>query len=797
MAAALLWARTNVRSQWRSALLVVLIAGLCGGLAMAALAGARRTTTSFNRFVRSTKDLNIFVAAPDRPTADLASDVLRRSLDPSLVVEIEFMAAKPTTLDKSDEVSLSVIGDLTDTTGTRTVSIPKIVAGELPTGARDIAVNDLAAQRFGVRPGARLDMVGYSPDAYQACSEDPSACTPDVALGEVTVSGILRYPGDLSPEATGSLAIEVSRALTRSWLPLIAGQQWISGTFVSSPDAREQLGATLTVAIGPDRLDGEFADVFMDTNAVGDPERVQGALDVERNGLLILGLIAGLAGLVAVPQALARHRASASTEEYRLRALGWTRRNQARASTIWSALLGLVAGVTAIAIAIAISPLFPIGLAGQAEPSPGVDADWPVLLLGALVTLVVMLGAGALVSSRHERAHTSRQGRLARVFSVSRPVPATAGRFLLDAGRISAVARTTLTAAVFGVAMIACAATVIRSQDYLVSRPALYGAPWDLQGAVFGEAPDPDALSALNEDGGVAASALLTGGRIDVDGDEIGAVAIEQLEGSIEPTILDGRTIHDDGEVVFGPAVMDSHDLHLGDTVTVGSSDSVGELTIVGIGVPVSVGSYSSEVGAILMPSDYERYGTASTIENEGGLELAVRLAPGADITAVRSQMAGITGGFERVIGESFRPARILNMSRVRSVPQIIEAFAALLTLLVFVHSLATVASRRRHDLSVLRALGMRSGQARHVLWWNGGIVGAMAVAIGLPVGVVGGRLLWHAFANSVDSVYAPRSPWILLALVAVGLFVVSVGSGAALSRRAVPHSIAPLLRSE
>jgi MacB-like periplasmic core domain/FtsX-like permease family len=797
MTAALLWARANLRSQWRSAVLVVLIAGLCGGLAMAALAGARRTTTSFNRFVRATKDVNIFVATPDRATADLASDALRRTIDPDLVIEIELMAAKPTTLDKSDEVSLSVVGDLTDTTAPRTVAMPKVVAGELPTGARDIAVNELAAKQFGVGRGDHLDMVGYSPAAYETCWSDPSGCAPDVVLGEVTVSGILRYPGDLSPEAAGALGIELSRALTRSWVPLLAGQQWISGTYESSPDAREQLGTMLTDAIGSDRINGESADVFMDTDAVGDPERVQGALDVERNGLLILGLIAGLAGLVAVPQALARNRATALTEEYRLRALGWTQRNQARASTMWSALLGLVAGVAAVAIALAISPLFPIGLARQAEPSPGVDADWPVLLLGAVVSVVVMLGAGALVSSRHERAHTPRQGRLARVFSVSRPVPATAGRFLLDAGRISAVARTTLVAAVFGVAMIACAATVIRSQDYLVARPALYGAPWDLQGGVFGEAPDPDALRALNDDGGVAASALLTGGRIEVDGDEIGAVAIERLKGSIEPTILDGRTIRDDGEVVLGRAVMDSHDLHIGDAVTVGSSDSVGQLTIVGIGVPVSVGSYSSDVGAILMPSDYERFGTASTIENEGGLELAVRLAEGADITAVRSHMAGITGGFERVIDESFRPARILNMNRVRSVPQIVEAFAALLTLLVLVHSLATVASRRRHDLSVLRALGMRPGQARHVLWWNGGIVGAMAVAIGIPVGVVGGRLLWHAFANSVDSVYAPRSPWILLVLVAAGLFAVSVGSGAAFSHRAVPRSIARLLRSE
>jgi predicted lysophospholipase L1 biosynthesis ABC-type transport system permease subunit len=198
-----------------------------------------------------------------------------------------------------------------------------------------------------------------------------------------------------------------------------------------------------------------------------------------------------------------------------------------------------------------------------------------------------------------------------------------------------------------------------------------------------------------------------------------------------------------------------------------------------------------------MTPADYARYGKASTIENEGGLELAVRLAPGADIAAVRGEMSPITGGFERVIGESFRPARILNISRVRSVLQIVEGFAALLTLLVLVHSLSTVASRRRHDLGVLRAIGMRSKQARRVLWWHGGILAVMAVAIGLPLGVVGGRLLWHAVSASIDSVYSPRSPWAVLIVVACGVLMLSVASGAAFSHRAVPHPIARSLRSE
>ncbi|MCU1502493.1 MAG: hypothetical protein JWM12_1847 [Ilumatobacteraceae bacterium] len=799
MAAALFWARTNLRSQWRSAVLVVLIAGLCGAVAMAAIAGARRTATSFARFVRATKDLTVFVSAPDQATADLAASVMRRDAGAQSVIEIAFVAVKPSTLAKNDEYSLGVVGPITDTTATvdRTVSIPKIVAGELPSGPRDVAVNVLAAQRLGVGPGDSLHMVGYSPTAYEACSSGSSDCAIDVDLGDVTVSGILRYPDDISPEAGQSLNIELSPALTEAWLPLVASPTWLSGAFVESADTREKLGTALTDAIGPDRVSGHAADVFLETDSRDDPERVEGALDVERNGLMILGALAVFAGLIAVPQALARHRAAAAAEESRLRALGWDRRNQRRATAIWSACLGVAAGLVAVVAAIALSPLFPIGLARQAEPSPGVDGDWLVLSLGALLTLGVVLGSGALVDLGGDRTRTPRVGRLARLFSSSRPVPATAGRFLLDSGRLSAVARRTLTAAVFGVAMIACAATVIRSQDHLISRPQLYGAPWDIQGAVFGDAPDPGALAALDGDQRVAAFALLDGGRVVADGDDIAAVSIDPLKGSIEPTILTGRSPRHDGEVAFGPSFMDDHHLSVGDSVAVRSSGASGSLTIVGTVVPVSVGSYGSDVGAVMTPSDYTQFATPSSIDNEGGLELAVRLVPGADIAAVRAEMSGLTGGFERVIDDSFRPARILNLSRVRSVPLIVEAFAALLTLLVLVHSLATVAGRRRHDLSVLRALGMKPNQARRVLSLHGGILALLTAAIGLPLGVVGGRLLWHAVTNSIDSVYAPRSPWPIFAGLAAGLLILSTLTGVALSRRAVPHTIAPWLRSE
>jgi divalent metal cation (Fe/Co/Zn/Cd) transporter len=72
-----------------------------------------------------------------------------------------------------------------------------------------------------------------------------------------------------------------------------------------------------------------------------------------------------------------------------------------------------------------------------------------------------------------------------------------------------------------------------------------------------------------------------------------------------------------------------------------------------------------------------------------------------------------------------------------------------------------------------------------------------LALAIGLPLGVIGGRLLWQAIARSIDSVDVSRVPWASLAALAVGLIVISVAAGAVASRRAVPRQLATLLRSE
>jgi hypothetical protein len=58
-----LWARADVRSRWRALVALGLLAGLTAGVALAALAGARRTDTALDRLRHETRAADAVVFA--------------------------------------------------------------------------------------------------------------------------------------------------------------------------------------------------------------------------------------------------------------------------------------------------------------------------------------------------------------------------------------------------------------------------------------------------------------------------------------------------------------------------------------------------------------------------------------------------------------------------------------------------------------------------------------------------------------------------------------------------------------
>ena len=106
---------------------------------------------------------------------------------------------------------------------------------------------------------------------------------------------------------------------------------------------------------------------------------------------LLAGLF-GVIGVLIVGQLLARLSFLEATGYGTLRALGMSRGQLITACLGRAAAIGAAGGVIAAVLGVAFSPLLPVGLAGVAEPHPGIDADVPVLAAGLAAAVLVTVG---------------------------------------------------------------------------------------------------------------------------------------------------------------------------------------------------------------------------------------------------------------------------------------------------------------------------------------------------------------------------------------------------------------------
>jgi ABC-type antimicrobial peptide transport system permease subunit len=67
-------------------------------------------------------------------------------------------------------------------------------------------------------------------------------------------------------------------------------------------------------------------------------------------------------------------------------------------------------------------------------------------------------------------------------------------------------------------------------------------------------------------------------------------------------------------------------------------------------------------------------------------------------------------------------------------------------------HVLLTGVRRRRQDLAVLKTLGFTRGQVLGVVAWESTAFAALALLIGLPLGLLAGRSAWASFANAAGA---------------------------------------------
>jgi ABC-type antimicrobial peptide transport system permease subunit len=112
-------------------------------------------------------------------------------------------------------------------------------------------------------------------------------------------------------------------------------------------------------------------------------------------------------------------------------------------------------------------------------------------------------------------------------------------------------------------------------------------------------------------------------------------------------------------------------------------------------------------------------------------------------------------------------------------------------------HALIVTVRRRRVELGVLSALGFAPAQRRTVILGQATTITLIALAVGLPMGALVGRLVWSAIASSIGVAADASFPIALLALGAIGFVIVLNAIASFPARGAARLRVAEALRSE
>ena len=754
------------------------LAGLAGGLALAAVAGARRTQTAYQRFREATgrSDAIVFASLAGIFDADYTGI---RNL-PEVEEAGEFALAPVAAVDPE-------MGTLppNDDRLFRTVNRPLLSAGRLPDPTREdeVLINHQAADQLGLEVGDRITLA-YSTD-LEEWGRAPSGPTIEATVVGIGLSNLELVFFDKEPGFLPSAALlgnhpEIPRA------PQLV-VRLRPGTDVAS--FRHHVAEVMGVPDIPVRDQSE------------DTKRITNGTGLERTALLIFAAAVVLAGVVLVGQALARTVYGLAEPARSLRALGFTRRGLVAGLVLPLGVTAATAAVAAFAVAVGLSPRFPVGLAGKVEPDPGAHVDWLVLAPGAALVALAALAGAAVAALRATSSGPDRDSAVARLSALRAlrrvgPLPAVIGAGLaLERGRGDKAlpVRPALVSAVAAVVGVVGAFGLLHWIDDALARPERSGQFWDA-GIIPSQGQTPsEVVEAVAGDERVAEVARIREGELDVAGRGLPVYALEVFKGTPSFTLLEGRRPAGAGEMVLGPATARALDRGIGDTVRLGGEQGR-DVLIVGIGLTPQTPHFSFDQGAWLSPEGFE---AVAPPEGDEAREEAVTIAfrPGVPVEATVEELAG---GFDGVEVElASLPQDVAFLENVRGLPRALAAFLLLLGLAALAHVLTTAVRRRAHDLAVLRAIGFRPLQVASCVGWQSLTVAAVAVALGIPLGIAAGRWSWRWVADATPLLYVPPLAVDVILMAVPAALVAAAVLAAPPARRAARLRPAEVLRAE
>jgi ABC-type lipoprotein release transport system permease subunit len=764
----IVWA--SVRRRTGPLIALALLTAISVGVSLAVAASARRTASSLDRALERAQvaDVSVDVAIADPAHARAVAKLPEVAASSSYV----FTAVRPAGTELVGGVNLTGITPLDDV-ALNVMDQPRLVDGRMPRPDRadEVALSTWLAGQLDVVVGDAVTFEAYRQSQVEAIFEGTGEVAPAGARIAATVVGVGDPLDALGGESGGFGIVAFSHA---AWTEYGGGDLDFSapadsdvGVFRLLLRARLHGGADDEAAYLRG-LEGIYGDAI-DTTFSEDRPDVFGAVSdtvhVASVALALTAIAALLAGMVLTTQALTREvRGAAAAAGHALRSIGLTRAQRALASA-GPGLLAVAAGVVVGVVgAVAASSWVPPGVARFLDPDPGRRVDAAAHVGGALGFLVVLSVVLAIAGWRAAGRAADRTVRPRR-WSSLRGGSGLALAVRMGQGRQAGGVplRPATVAAAGGVAGVIAALVFAASLHNLTDSPALWGAPWDAQillqsdGAEISEREAPS----LASDEQISRLSRFQVFETSLDGSDTltRGLALERLRGDLGPTVLHGRLpVSADEIAVNADAVAGKH-RHLGDVVEVGDPAAPSPKRVVGLlGV--------NGVGQFVVTAD----GTAELAPEFSDAGFLLTWADGVDGDAA---MARLGKRFTQ-IDRPEAPGPVVNLDRVRSYPNALGAFLAVLALASLAHLCATTARRARHDLSVARALGCTGAQVRRALFGQATLVVIVGLLVGVPAGIIAGRAAWAAVARSVQVVDVATLP--LLGLVAAGAGAVVLG---------------------
>jgi hypothetical protein len=811
--------RATFAHRWGGYLAIILLVGGVGGLAMGSIAGARRTQSSYPRFLASVhpSDLSVSVynfATQGGPGPPLGSTFahlagvkqVREVVTPTVVPLTPDGAPRLSTLNLVVTLG-SLDGEFSDDDRLAVTSGRRADPGR----ADEIVMTASAARILDVLVGQVVPLGLYVHSQMNL----PGFGTPKVAprlVVRARLVGIVALDNQIVQDdidraygftfVTPTLLHEVAAIAPREVSPEGYGLQ-LSGGSRDVPKVEQEI-----VALIPPHLTYEF---HVTSRVVSDVEL---AIKPESVALGGFGVIAALVALVLGIQAISRQIRWGDEERNILRALGAGPVAAAGDGLIGIAAAVVLAAVVAVGVAVALSPLSPLGPVRPVYPDPGIAVDWTVLGVGFAVFVAVLGFAAVALSYRsapHRRSQTTSVR--TRTSSVTRgaeaagiPVAGVIGvRFALEPGRgrTAVPVRSALFGTVMAVALLVATLTFASGLHTLVSTPSLYGWNWNYMINPSNDVP-PQTLKLLNRDSDVAAwTAIATYTSAELDGQTV-PFLITSPKPTVAPPILSGRDLEGKDEIVLGAATLALLHKRVGDTVkmSVGAPKSgqlyipptplriVGTATFPAVGYSSFVADHTSMgtgalVSTAILPPAFVKAINGPDPNLDGPGLVFVRLRSGvssavglANLQKIAESANKIFAADPNAAGDEVgvlgvqHPVQIVNYRSIGSTPVVLAAGLALGAIVALALTLVASVRHRRRDLALLRALGFTPRQLAAVIAWQSTVTAVVGVIVGIPVGIVVGRQLWTVFARNIDAVPVATVPALSVLFVGLGALI-------------------------